>query len=241
VEVATVEVGSAGGPEAAAREARYRALDEAADRLGAAAVLLGHTLDDQAETVLLGLARGSGPRSLAGMPSRRGRFVRPLLGLDRSTVRAAARASGIPVWDDPHNSDPSFARARVRDEVLPILEKALGPGVPEALARTAALARDDADALDGWAARAYDSALAGPGVLAVGALTELPSAVRSRVLRRAALAAGAPGTDLTARHVAELDRLVTDWHGQGPLHLPGGVRAGRDRAMLHLSADDRPG
>jgi len=144
------------------------------------------------------------------------------------------------VWEDPHNADPAFARARVRDQVLPALEKSLGPGVPEALARTAALARDDADALDGWAATAYDSALAGPGVLAVDALAGLPRAVRTRVLRLAALAAGAPGTDLAAGHVAELDRLVTDWHGQGPLHLPGGVRAGRDRAMLHLSAD-RPG
>jgi tRNA(Ile)-lysidine synthase len=240
VEVATVAVGSAGGPEAAAREARYRALDEAADRLGAGAVLLGHTLDDQAETVLLGLARGSGSRSLAGMPARRGRFVRPLLGLDRSTVRAAARASGLPVWDDPHNADPAYARARVRDDVLPALEKALGPGVPEALARTAALARADADALDGWAAAAYDTARAGPGDLAVDVLAAMPSAVRRRVLRLAALAAGAPGTDLTAGHVAELDRLVTDWHGQGPLHLPGAIRARRDRAMLHLSAD-RPG
>ena len=240
VEVAAVSVGTTGGPEAAAREARYRALDEVADRLGAVAVLLGHTRDDQAETVLLGLARGSGPRSLAGMPARRGRLVRPLLGLDRATVRVAASASGVPVWDDPHNADPGFARARVRDDVLPVLEQALGPGVPEALARTAALARDDADALDGWAATAYDSALAGPGVLAVDTLAALPPAVRSRVLRLAALAAGAPGTDLTAGHVAELDRLVTDWHGQGPLHLPGGVRAGRDRAMLHLSAD-RPG
>jgi tRNA(Ile)-lysidine synthase len=230
-----------GGPEAAARGARYRALDVAADRLGAAAVLLGHTRDDQAETVLLGLARGSGSRSLAGMPARRGRFVRPLLGLDRSTVRAAARASGLPLWDDPHNADPAFTRARVRDDALPALEKALGPGVPEALARTAGLARADADALDGWAATAYDTARAGPGVLAVEALAELPSAVRSRVLRLAALAAGTPGTDLTAGHVAELDRLVTDWHGQGPLHLPGGVRAGRDRGMLHLSADDRRG
>jgi tRNA(Ile)-lysidine synthase len=241
VEVVPVEVGTTGGPEAAAREARYRALDETADRLGAAAVLLGHTLDDQAETVLLGLARGSGARSLAGMPGRRGRYCRPLLGLDRTTVHAAARASGLPVWDDPHNADGSFARVRVRDDVLPALEKALGPGVPEALARTAALVRADADALDGWAATAHESARAGPGVLAVAVLAGLPSAVRTRVLRRAALAAGAPGTDLTARHVAELDRLVTDWHGQGPLHLPGRVRAVRDRGMLHLSADDRPG
>jgi tRNA(Ile)-lysidine synthase len=234
VEVVCVDVGSAGGPEAAARTARYAALDAAADRLGADAVLLGHTLDDQAETVLLGLARGSGARSLAGMPAIRGRYRRPLLGLSRETVRAAA--AGLDVWEDPQNGDPAFARARVRDDLLPALEETLGPGVAEALARTGSLLRADADALDGWAAAAHDEARAGDGQLAVAALAGLPDAVRSRVLRRAALEAGAPGTDLQAAHVAELDRLVTDWHGQGPLHLPGGVRASRARAMLLLSS-----
>ena len=239
VEVVRVEVGSGGGPEAAARTARYAALDESAQRRGAVAVLLGHTLDDQAETVLLGLARGSGARSLAGMPSARGRYRRPLLGLERATVRAAARESGVTCWEDPHNTDPAYARSRVRDDALPALEKALGPGVARALARSADLLRADADALDGWAAAALAEASPAPGRLSVEVLAGLPEGVRRRALRRALLAAGAPATDLTAAHVGEVDRLVTDWHGQGPLHLPGGLRVARDRAMLHLP-DDRP-
>lgn len=235
VDALTVAVGRDGGPEAAARTARYAALDAAADRLGAAAVLLGHTRDDQAETVLLGLARGSGARSLAGMAPVAGRYRRPMLGLDRATVRAAA--AGLPVWDDPHNDDASYARARVRHDVLPALDAGVGPGVAAALARTADLLRADADALDGWAARAYDEArddVRGPS-LTVAALESLPTAVRTRVLRRAALDAGSPPTDLNAGHVAALDALVTGWHGQGPLHLPGGVRAARECGTLVLS------
>ena len=104
----------AGGLEAAARGARYQALDEAARSTGARAVLLGHSLDDQAETVLLGLARGSGPRSLRGMPARRGHYRRPLLGVSRATLRAACEAAGLQPWDDPHNADPAFARAEGR-------------------------------------------------------------------------------------------------------------------------------
>lgn len=232
VEVAHVEVDTVGGPEAAARTARYAALDEAADRHGAVAVLLGHTLDDQAETVLLGLARGSGARSLSGMPAVRGRLRRPLLDVPREVVRAAA---GCRTWEDPHNTDPAYARARVRHDLLPLLEKALGPGVPGALARTAGQLRDDADALDGWAADAYGDVADDRGGLAVEALADLPAAVRTRVLRHAALLAGCPATDLGARHVRELDRLVTDWHGQGPLHLPGRIRASRHRGMLLLT------
>jgi tRNA(Ile)-lysidine synthetase-like protein len=142
------------GPEGNARTARYGALDGAVRRYRADAVLLGHTRDDQAENVLLGLARGSGARSLAGMAGRVGFYRRPLLDLSRDTVRAAV-PPGVKPWDDPHNADPAFARARVRHRVLPVLEDELGPGVTEALARTAALLRADADALDGWADRAY--------------------------------------------------------------------------------------
>lgn len=234
VEVATVDVGAAGGPEAAARSARYGALDEVASRLGAVTVLLGHTRDDQAETVLLGLARGSGARSLAGMASQSGRYRRPLLGLARVEVRDAA--VGLEHWEDPHNADAAFARSRVRHDALPVLESSLGPGIAAALARSAALLRADADALDAWAARAYDEAggPAGEG-LPVDVLGSLPSAVRSRVLRRAAIDAGSPPSDLSAHHVTELDRLVTDWHGQGPLHLPGHVRAARRCGRLLLT------
>jgi tRNA(Ile)-lysidine synthase len=218
VDVATVSVGTEGGPEAAARDARYAALDEVATRRVATVVLLGHTLDDQAETVLLGLARGSGARSLAGMPVRRGRLLRPFLGVRRDTTVAACRALGLTPWDDPHNTDPAFARARARANALPALEDALGPGVADALARSASLLRDDADALDGWAERES-------GALEVDRLAALPAAIRTRVLRRAAIAAGANGGELTVGQVRDIERLVTSWRGQGPVSLPGGLVA----------------
>ena len=139
---------TAAGPEAAARRARYAALDVAAKEYGAVAVLLGHTLDDQAETVLLGLARGSGGRSLAGMPARRGPYRRPFLAVRRATTGAACAELGLVPWQDPHNRDFRFTRARVRHQALPALEAALGPGVAEALARTAAQLRADAECLD---------------------------------------------------------------------------------------------
>ena len=237
VEVLTVGASAGrGGPEAVARAVRYRALDEAAERLGAAAVLLGHTRDDQAETVLLGLARGSGARSLAGMAPVRGRYRRPLLHLPRDVVRAAA--AGLATWEDPHNADPAYARSRARHDALPALERSFGPGVAAALARTARQLRADADALDGWASRAHDDA-ARAGGLDPERLAALPPAVRTRVLRRAALAAGCPASDLTAGHVEAIDRLVTAWHGQGPLHLPGGVEASRTYGTLALCRPDR--
>ena len=239
VEVRSVEVGTRGGPEAAARSARYRALDDVADEHGAVAVLLAHTRDDQAETVLLGLARGSGARSLAGMAAVAGRLRRPLLGLDRATVRAAAE--GLPVWDDPHNGDPAFARVRVREAALPALEAALGPGISAALARTAALLRADTDALDDWAGRAAAGLSGADGSLDAAALGELPVAVRSRVVRAAVLAAGSPAGDLRAEHVEAVDALVTNWHGQGPLELPGGVTVRRScgRLLLARASADR--
>lgn len=220
-----------GGPEAAARDARYAALDSAAERHGARVILLGHTRDDQAETVLLGLARGSGPRSLSGMAAATGRYRRPFLDLDRSTTRQACAVLDLPVWDDPHNTDPAYTRARVRHEVLPVLEKHLGGGVVEALARTARLFRDDADALDAWAAQVEAEAENAEG-LDVRRLAEVPPAVRRRVLRRAAIRAGSPAGDLFARHVEAMDQLVTGWHGQGPLHLPGAVELRRRSGRL---------
>ncbi|MEZ0091424.1 tRNA lysidine(34) synthetase TilS [Streptacidiphilus sp. EB129] len=238
VDALGVRVGRSGGPEAAARDARYAALDSAADRYGARVILLGHTRDDQAETVLLGLARGSGPRSLSGMPAATGRYRRPFLELDRSITRQACAVLDLPVWDDPHNADPAYTRARVRHEVLPVLEKHLGGGVVDALARTARLFRDDADALDSWAAQAeLDAAVpaAVPGEadgLDAGKLAVLPPAVRRRVLRRAAIRAGSPPGDLFARHVEAMDLLVTGWRGQGPLHLPGAVELRRRSGRL---------
>ena len=219
-----------GGPEAAARTARYAALhSEAAGR--SATVWLGHTLDDQAESVLLGLARGSGPRSLAGMAPRAGRLVRPLLGLRRSVTEQACAELGLDPWQDPHNDDPRFARVRVRRTVLPTLEAELGPGAAEALARTAALVRDDADLLDGLAAEADP----GTDVLDAARLGDQPAALRSRVIRRWLLRHGA--AEVTARHVAAVEALVTRWHGQDEIHLPG-VRVTRQDGSLHCQPDE---
>jgi hypoxanthine phosphoribosyltransferase len=232
------------GPEAAARRARYQALADAADREGAVAVLLGHTRDDQAETVLLGLARGSGSRSLAGMAARNGRWRRPLLGLPRSSTERVCAALQLTPWRDPHNEDPRFTRSRLRSAV-PVLEEALGPGATAALARTADQLRDDADALDERADRVWpDVAFGTPGPargsieLDVGALAELPPAVRRRVLRRAATSAGSAPGALAASHLRALEQLITGWRGQGPVHLPGGVKGLRRCGRL-VVVDDK--
>jgi tRNA(Ile)-lysidine synthase len=225
-----VAVRQAGGPEAAARAARYEALRQACDEAGAAAVLLGHTLDDQAETVLLGLARGSGGRSLAGMPAQRGIYRRPLLEIRRSQTSAACAALGLLPWHDPHNDDRRFARVRVRLDALPALEAALGPGVAQALARTAAQLRADAEVLEAAVARQV------PAVpLQATDLAGLPEAIRTRVLRSAAVEAGCPPGALSARHVRRLDELVTSWRGQRWVDLPGKVRAVRREGELLFS------
>lgn len=228
------DAGSYPGPEAAARSARYAALEEAAERAGSW-VLLGHTLDDQAETVLLGLGRGSGSRSLAGMAPVAGRYRRPLLGIRRSQTQAACVAQGLQAWDDPQNSDPAFTRARVRN-LMPALEEALGPGVAEALARTAALLRADAEVLDGVAAAEAGQlgglAEAQAGGWPADALARLPMAIRLRLLRSAALAAGCPPGALSQRHVTSLDELVTGWHGQRWTDLPGRIRCRRRYGRL---------
>jgi tRNA(Ile)-lysidine synthase len=228
-DVVAVSVGRSGGPEGAARDARYDALEAYASELDAT-VLLGHTLDDQAESVLLGLARGSGTRSLAGMPPSRGRYRRPLLTLTRQVTQDACTSLGLEVWDDPHNSESRFTRVRVRQEVLPMLEQELGPGIAEALARTAGLARDDADALDAMAGDLRATADAGKGDLDVGVVAGAFPSLRRRVLRLAAIQAGCPAGDLTAYHLGELDALIVGWHGQGPITLPGQVSAVRSRS-----------
>ncbi|HEX6970455.1 MAG TPA: tRNA lysidine(34) synthetase TilS [Micromonosporaceae bacterium] len=237
VEVAAVVVaGRAGGPEAAAREARYEALVAVARRTGAAAVLLGHTRDDQAETVLLALARGAGPRGIAGMPPVRRldgvTLMRPLLEISREQTRRACTALGLTPWDDPHNVDPAFARSRIRHEVLPALVRALGPRVVSNLARTARLIAADVAALDESAQNALDAARVGSDRLDVAALAGLAPAVRTRVLHAWARALGVPGATLSQRHVDALDALVTDWRGQGPVHLPGGARVSRRGGIL---------
>jgi len=223
------------GPEAAARRQRYAELDAAAEREGLVAILLGHTLDDQAETVLLSLARGSGARALAGMAAVRDLYRRPLLGVRRHVARQACAEAGLLAWEDPHNVDPAYARVRVRVGALPELERQLGPGVTESLARTALLLREDADALDALARTALDS-VPEP---TCGALMAMPPALRTRVLK--AWAERACGAAVTGAHVAALRALVDNWHGQGPLALPGGVEiVRRGGELLVLGPAVRP-
>jgi tRNA(Ile)-lysidine synthase len=227
--------------EGAARIARRTGLLAAAKNQGAAAILLGHTLDDQAETVLLRLARGSGARSLSAMSARDDPWRRPFLGLRRELVHESCVQLRLTAWTDPSNADPAFARSRVREVALPLLERALGPGIAESLARSAGLLRSDADALDGLTDR-YLARFDGIAeALAVSELAALPAALRSRVLRRAALEVGSPATALGSAHVAQLEALVMAWRGQGPLTLPGGVTAARSHGRIVLAPAPAPG
>ena len=238
--VVRVEVGADGGPEAAARDARYRVLRDAAADVGASAVLVGHTLDDQAETVLLGLARGAGSASLQGMAEASDLdgvlLLRPLLGVRRETTRAACAAEGLEPWDDPHNLDPRYARVRVRQTVLPVLEAELGPGIAEALARTAAQLREDSEAFDEMIDETIEDLVehAEAGIsVSVPALAANPAALRNRIIRRVVSAEF--GQSLTRTHTLEVARLVTDWAGQGPIDLPG-CQARRVGARLEFTA-----
>lgn len=260
------------GMEAAAREARYAALDML--RAGQP-VLLGHTQDDQAETLLLGLVRGSGPRAIAGMLPWEEPWGRPLLGLRRADTRAACAEHDIDVWDDPQNSDPAFTRVRVRHQLLPLLRDISGGDVVPGLARTAQLVREDTLQLDAQAAALLNSIPAGllsteqcgesgaasspvaqhedvPGVerhavpdcelsavpdcelsaLPVSELRELSDPTLRRVLRLWLHRNGQ--TQVSYLHLTEVARLLTDWHGQGPITLPGGATVQRHNNALSI-------
>jgi tRNA(Ile)-lysidine synthase len=244
VSVRRVTVDATGeGPEASARSARYDALAAAARDAGAEIVLLGHTLDDQAETVLLGLARGSGATSLQGMaPVSIGaggvNLVRPLLGIRRATTHQACVDADLAPWTDPHNADPSYSRVRVRERVLPVLEAELGPGIAEALARTAEQAREDSAAfqeqIDEFIEEICEPAEAGIAISAA-ALAANPAALRQRVIRF--VVQSEFGVALSRSQTLDVARLVTDWHGQGPIDLPG-LTAHRESGSIVFTATD---
>lgn len=233
IEIKRIKVEVTDGVEASARRARYAALNEIADSVNAVAIFLGHTKDDQAETVLLGLARGSGTRSLSGMAERIDRYRRPLLSITRKQTEAACKEVGIKFWSDPHNQSMEYARVRVRERVLPLMESEIGPGIADALTRSAKLLRDDADALDEWAEEVLGEI--DPNEMDIEMLASLPRAIRSRVIRRAIYLAGAPSGSLGAEHIEPVEALVTAWKGQGPVSLPGGVTVSRISGRLSLS------
>ncbi|MBG6214527.1 MAG: tRNA lysidine(34) synthetase TilS [Cryobacterium sp.] len=233
--VLSVMVDSDGtGPEAAARTHRYAAFNEALEQTGARGVLLGHTLDDQAETVLLGLARGSGPTSLRGMAARTGPILRPLLGIRRAATRQFCADAGLEPWTDPQNFDPRYARVRVRETVLPLLESELGPGIGVALARTAEALREDSDALDELARTALQAHWAN-GEITAAVLAAWPAAVRQRMIRFGV--EEHCGVSLNRVQTLAVAALVTDWHGQGALSLPG-IRVERQDGILIFSAPE---
>lgn len=238
--VRPVRVALSGGVEGSAREARYRELDLVARELGAALVLLGHTMDDQAETVLLRLARGSGARSLAGIPPERGPYRRPLLRERRADLREACRAQGLTWWEDPGNAaagplrradGAALPRAAVREEALPALTRSLGVDPVPALARTADALREDADLLDDLAGEVLSGVRRGDG-LDAGALADTARPLRTRVLHRWLAEVGSPPAALARTHVLAVDRLLSDWHGQGPITVPGGLRVRREGGTL---------
>ncbi len=229
-----VSVVEKSGLEADARTARYTALDSIAHAYGATQIFLGHTRDDQAETVLLGLARGSGTRSLSGMATVNGKYARPFLQLTRAQTVAACQEADLQTWSDPHNLNEKFSRVRVRNKVMPVMEEEIGPGIAAALARSAAILRDDADALDEMAQAVISRVDLSD--LDCAALAELPRAIRSRILRAAIYAAGAPSGSLSADHLAAVEALITSWRGQGEVSLPGGVKVARISGRLSLLA-----
>ena len=230
--VHAVDVTGPGGVEAAARRARQAALCAARPHPDSP-ILLGHTLDDQAETVLLGLGRGSGARSLAGMRRWDPPWLRPLLTVRRTTTRAAC--AGLEVWDDPHNADPRFTRVRLRHEVLPLLEDVLSGGVAEALARTAEQLREDVDALEAVAAQllaATCTPAAPTPELDLGVLADVPPALRRRVLRAWLTAAGVTG--LTATHLHAADELAAHGPDRAGVAVPGGLELYRAHGRLGI-------
>ena len=244
VAVRRVSVRASGsGLEAAARDARYAELEVARNDLGAAAVALGHNLNDQAETVLLGLTRGSGLRSLAGMQVVSGVWLRPFLGLSRELLEASCRDQGIEFWSDPHNQDTVFTRVRLR-KLLAELEGEVGPGIAEALAKTAQQLREVEQVIAAEADALEQSARAGGTGRSlryqVSVLAEALPALRKRALQLAAQRAG--GHDLTAAHLEAADALITNWHGQKSLSLPG-ITVGREgeQIVFKLAQPPKPG
>ncbi len=235
------------GNEADARQARYEALEEIRAEVGADYILTAHTADDQAEQVLLSLARGSGTRALAGIPEHRGRMLRPLLGITREQTHAICDGLQLHPWHDPTNDLPDARRNRVRHELLPVMREVLGNGVDDALVRTARLARQDADLLDELAQQTLATAAVQDDPSVLGGVDdrvegraplvwdlrrqvvlEAPAALRSRVLRQVAVAVG--GKPPTAERTAALEKLTAGTGAPGPVQLDGRVSVTRIRS-----------
>jgi len=221
VVVKKITVGKAGGPEAAARTARYNALETLRQKTKSHFIVLGHTSSDQAETVLLGLVRGSGSKSLSGMSEKTGFLLRPLLGVERATTEAFCKDSGIKYWSDPQNQDKKFLRVMIRKLVLPFLEKQLGGSVAASLVRTSDQLREDNTYLESQSDKSFKkyAKVSGSGIsFDAKALEKLPAAILNRVIKKSL---DSFGSESSRTHVLAVSDLVLSWHGQKPLALPG--------------------
>lgn len=227
-----VDVVKRDGIEADARRARYAALESYAKSINASAIFLGHNQDDLAESVLLGLTQGAGTKSLAGMKTRDGLYIRPFLSVTRAEIIEACAEARIEYWSDPQNADERFTRVKIRSTIIPMLEDEIGPGIKEALARSARIFREDSDALDLLTDEIFDT-IADPTSIEISLLEPLPSAIRKRVIRRALAGLGA--SRITAEQLGWVDALVSQWHGQREVALPAGVTARRESGRLALS------
>lgn len=233
---ADVDQNSPAGPEAAARTGRYQAFRKAMTEFGASRTLLAHTRDDQAEQVLLALARGSGTRSLSGIPAARGPYRRPLLELSREDTEAICEHHGLSWWQDPANSDPRYLRSKLRTQVLPFLEEHLSGAIRESLARTAAIAAEDADHLEAQAKEVFPALLEDPDHtgtlrLQLRPLRAEPPAIRRRVIALAVAAAG--GANPSYERLTAAERLVTGSRSAGPVQMEG-------RVSIHRGARGGP-
>lgn len=215
----------AGGPENAARIARYQAFEEVLDMTGASRVLTAHTKNDNAEQVLISIARGSGTRSLAGIRKERDYLIRPFLNsVSRDCTVQACRDQNLTIWNDPQNKHTIYTRVRVRETVIPVLQQELGEHVVDSLNRTAELAAIDADAFDWMVDRLVkdinidvltDSSVS----VQVSQLKEFPEGILSRVVRK--IIQDRFDCSITSEQTSNVVKLITNWHGQKFINTAG--------------------
>jgi len=216
------------GLEAAARIARYEAFENVLQETNAQVILLAHTQDDQAETVLMRLTRGSGAKSLSGMAQVSGKYLRPFLHLRKKLVHDSLDLIGLKAWQDPANTDHQFLRVKVRHELMPKIVEVLGESAISSLDKTSQLLRLDNQALEELAQQFFESQKdVKTNGLEISELEKLPEAIRTRVLRICAIASGVHPGPFSFEHIEAIDALVKNWHGQGNVDLPGFIQATR--------------
>ena len=225
------------GLEAAARIARYEAFENVLHETNAQAILLAHTQDDQAETVLMRLTRGSGAKSLSGMAQVSGKYLRPFLHLRKKLVHDSLDLIGLKAWQDPANTDHQFLRVKVRHELMPKIVEVLGESAISSLDKTSQLLRLDNQALEDLAQQFLESQKdVKTNGLEISELEKLPEAIRTRVLRFFAIASGVHPGPFSFEHIEAIDALVKNWHGQGNVDLPGFIQATRVDGSLRFVA-----